>query len=156
MTTEVYLHSRENKGPPLWECRVLNGKEVIFDSLWVSLRIRSANAAQWLADLVIATYDRGLLRAAPGHRSSNDPFVEWTGDPSDDCAARLGPLHAHTEWSSGPHRGGDWYCMVRTTEDNATFFHSADMSIHPRSGVAARWLCETIMAAANAGLLSPY
>jgi len=107
-------------------------------------------------DLIVATYENDCFRPPPGHRSSDEPFLEWTGDLDDDCAAETDTLYAHAEWCNGPRHGGLWYCMVTACDPNLRYFHSLDMSIEPRSSIAARWLCELVISAASAGLISAY
>jgi hypothetical protein len=156
MTASVYRRSRAKNRASLWGCRVSYGSNIIFDSQWVSLRFQSSNAAQWLANLIATTYENGCFRAPPGRRSSIEPFLEWTGDPNDDCAAETDAFYAHAEWCTGPRRGGQWYCMVSSRVNARRYFHSLDMAVEPRNGSCARWLCELVIAAAAAGLIPDY
>lgn len=154
MTTEIYQSSRPKNRSSLWQCRVSDGSTIIFDSEWVALRFQTSGAAQWLADLITATHVNDSFWPPPGHRSSNEPLLEWTGDPNQDCAAETDTLYAHAESCTGPRRGGVWYCMVSSRDHDRRFFHSLDMSIEPRNSIAARWLCELVISAATAGLIS--
>jgi hypothetical protein len=152
----VSIVSRPKNRPPRWTCRVSDQQKVFFDSQWVSLRFRSPDGAKWLTNLIVAAIDRGVLWPPPGHRARDDSVVVWEGDLDDDCTSSLANLRAHVEWCNGPRRGGVWYCMVCSFDPNQRYFHTLDMDIEPRSGIAARWLCELVMLATNAGVLAGY
>ncbi len=78
------------------------------------------------------------------------PAVEWSGDLDDDYSAVIGPMYAHAEHLNGPAQGGIWYCHV--SDDDEIRFHSLDLAIEPRNGEAARWLCELVFLALEAGV----
>ena len=57
------------------------------------------------------------------------------------------------------HKGGPderWECYVEGLEGLRYFLTKDNMSIYPKSGAAARWLCEFMMTAAELGLLQGY
>ena len=143
MTTEVWQFDRPKGRPPVWACRVTDGPTVIFESYAVSLRLLSRDAASWIARVVEELH--GAVYP-----------LEWRGDLEDDCSAAWKRFVAHAEHLQGPHRGGIWYCSVSDL-DGKRFFHTADRKdIQPKSGAAARWLCELVISAAEAGSVGPY
>jgi hypothetical protein len=141
MAAEVWQFVRPKGRASRWAFRVALGGAVVFESAWVSVRCSAREDARWLAGLVEALADRGALPGCPGHPG----LVTWGGDLDDDCWASVGEFHAHAEHLSGPSRGGLWYCSV--SRRGVGVFHSGDHGVQPRSGRAARWLCEVVMAA---------
>jgi hypothetical protein len=123
---------------------------VIFDSARVSVRYRSREDAAWLARLIDTLIERGAFPGCPGYSRQFSEPVEWHGDLGDDCSAVIGDLFCHAEHSSGPIRGGLWYCSV--SQGSEQLFNTANCGIEPRSGEAARWLCELIVSAVLAGI----
>ena len=84
---------------------------------------------------------------------TNIQSLDWHGIFNDDCAATWKNYQAHAEHLSGPQRGGIWYCSVSDAE-GGRYFHTADRSdIQPKNGVAARWLCELVVSAAEQGVI---
>lgn len=143
MTTEVWLQDRPKGRKPCWAFRVTDGEQLIFQSRQVSVRLLSRDAACWVARLVDALHGPGKP-------------LEWRGDLEDDCSAASKNLGAHAEHLHGPRRGGNWYCSVGGL-DGTRFFHTADQNdVQPRNGGAARWLCELVISAADAGILESY
>jgi hypothetical protein len=130
--------------------RVTAGDTVVFESAWVSVQYQARQDAEWLARLIDALAEQGAFPGCPGHSSQVASVVRWAGDLGDDCSAFVGELHCHAEHLSGPVRGGAWYCSVSRSGESV--FHTADRGVHPRSGEAARWLCEVVVCAATAGL----
>lgn len=143
MTTEVWQQDRPKGRSACWAYRVTEGEKLIFQSQQVSVRLLSRDAAFWIARLIEALH-------GPGQP------LEWCGDLEDDCSAIWKNLGAHAEHSQGPRRSGLWYCAVRRS-DGMRFFHTADRGdVQPRSGSAARWLCELVISAADAGMIESY
>ena len=147
MPIDVWEMNRPDGGARLWACKVSVGAEIVFDSQNVSLRLKSKQAAEWLARQVEKSHlicPVALL----------EPPV-WAGDLNDDCRMMMGNLAAHAEWLSGPRRGGEWYCSVREA-GGRVHFHTIDApGIQPKSGAAARWLCELILRLVVNGILEP-
>jgi hypothetical protein len=143
MTTEIWQQDRPKGRNACWAFRVTDGDSVIFQSRQVSVRLLSRDAASWVARMIEE------LRG-PGRS------LEWQGDMEDDCSAVWRTFGAHAEHLHGPRRGGSWYCSVGGP-NGTRFFHRADRAdVQPRSGGAARWLCELVISAADAGLLESY
>ena len=143
MTTEVWQFDRPKGRKPIWACRVMDDATVIFESRVVAVRLLSCDAASWIARMVEALH--GATQS-----------LEWRGDLEDDCSAVWKRFGAHAEHLNGPRRGGIWYCSVDDL-DGKRFFHTADNpDIQPRSGAAARWLCELVVSLADAGLVEAY
>jgi hypothetical protein len=143
MATEVWQQNRPKGRKPCWAFRVTDGEKVIFQSRQVSMRLLSHDAAFWVARLVETLH-------GPGQP------LEWRGEMEDDCSAIWKDFDAHAEHLHGPRRGGSWYCSV-SGPDMTRFFHTADQTdVRPRSGCAARWLCELVISAADLGLIEPY
>ena len=140
----------------VWQCRLIVYGGVAFDSRWLAVRMHSAATAWWLADLVRLAYSNDCLPPAPGHGHVRTASWEWAGGLNDDCALNLGSRHARAEWCTGPRRGGSWFCLVHddACEYNPVF-HTADVHIEPKSGLAARWLCELVTSVLQAGLRVP-
>ncbi len=148
MTITVWKFDRPKQRKPLWACRVMKGEELVFESRSVSIRLQTEEAAYWLAHHVEAVQLIPLQNILPK--------LFWHGDLDDDCHACWRGVHAHAEWSNGARRGGLWYCSVSEGND-VRFFHTADRNdICPKSGKAARWLCELIMTLAVDKLIDPY
>jgi len=84
----------------------------------------------------------------------SDAPIIWTGDPDDDCRANCGDYIAHAESLDD----NAWYCDVfrapwtPNSSDERYVFHSEDSDIMPKTGEAARHLCELIIRAARAGI----
>jgi hypothetical protein len=154
--SQVWQLHRPKLRPSVWACYVHVGSKTVFDSRWLSLRLWSESAGNWLAGLVADLHAQGILPSPWCHASQpNLQPIVWTGEMDDDCHATLGEFQAHAEWQHGPRRGGHWYCQVRGPLGQ--YFHTADRNdIQPRNGVAARWLCEVVMRAASISLLNSY
>jgi len=105
----------------------------------------------WLAGLIDGLATRDAFPGCPGHLGRATTEVRWTGDLGDDCSAVVGDFNCHAEHSCGPARGGVWYCSVYRS--GVRIFHTADRGVQPRSGKAARWLCEVMIAAEVTGLV---
>jgi hypothetical protein len=149
MAVEVWQYARPGGRSPRWAFRVTAGGAVVFESAWVSVRYQAREDAAWLAELIDALAEQGAFHGCPGHPTSAPLAVRWDGDLGDDCSATVGTLYAHAEHLSGPFRGGVWYCSVR--REGESLFHTAERGVQPRSGEAARWLCEVVLGAAVAG-----
>jgi hypothetical protein len=149
MTVEVWQYARPKGRRPGWAFRVFSRDAVAFESAWVAVRYSAREDASWLAELIDSLIARGVFPGCPGHPAPAPVRVRWEGDLSDDCSARLGDLYAHAEHLSGPRRGGAWYCSVKRRDES--LFHTVDCGVQPRSGEAARWLCELIMYATLPG-----
>jgi hypothetical protein len=127
----------------VWAFRVTIGGRIVFESRGVSIRFMSREAASQIAELVEAL--DGAVWA-----------LAWRGDPADDCSATWGRFGAHAEHIRGPRRGGSWYCSVFGS-DGERYFHTADENdVQPRSGQAARWICELVVAAGDLGIVKAY
>ncbi len=76
----------------------------------------------------------------------------WTGDLDDDCSLHWRGYHAHAECLSR----NQWHCMVwREAEGKSTqVFHADEFDVMPKTGEAARWLCELVIATADRGGIS--
>jgi hypothetical protein len=144
MAVEVWQHARPKGRPPRWAFRAIRGDAVAFESAWVAIRYSAREDASWLAGLIDSLVARGMSPWRPGHSAPAE--MRWNGDPDDDCRATVGEIHVHAEHLHGPRRGGVWYCSVDRSGER--LFHTADCGIQPRSGGAARWLCELVMYAA--------
>ena len=141
MAVEVWQHARPKGRPPRWAFRVTRDEAVAFESAWVAIRYSERGDASWLAGLIDSLVARGTLPWRPGHPAPAETM--WDGDLDDDCRATVGDMHAHAEHLHGPRRGGAWYCSVSRSGER--LFHTADCGVLPRSGGAARWLCELVM-----------
>lgn len=154
MPVEVWEVARPKRRDHRWAFRVTVGDAVAFDSEWVSLRYASREDAEWLAGVIHQLAES----VAPGKECSDlrpsPSEAQWWGDLSDDCLADILGYAAHAEHMSGPRRGGAWYCGVRC--NGGRIFHTADRGVEPKSGEAARWLCEVLARAASLGILKPY
>ena len=143
MGIEIWQLERPKGRKPRWAYRITDDVTYVFDSRSVSVHVLSPDAARWIARLI-----EGLR--------SRTQTLHWNGDLKDDCSAVWKKFHAHAEHLQGPRRGGIWYCSVGDVDGNR-FFHTADYpDIQPRSGAAARWLCELMISSANAGFLQIY
>jgi hypothetical protein len=145
MAAEVWERIRPKGRPPVWAFRVTSGDVVVFESAWVAVRFSTRSDAVWLASLVDRLVAHGRPPARPG--TTNLAGVRWNGDLADDCWTTVGNIDAHAEHLYGPRRGGAWYCSVG--RQGESLFHTADIGIQPRSSVAARWMCELVMSAAE-------
>jgi len=136
---------------PRWAFCVYREAQVVFDSQWASVGFVARDSADWLAGLIARLDAHDAFAGCPGHpRVCARPAAPllWQGDLADDCHAQAGELHCHAEWLTGPRRGGLWYASVwRTESANASVFHTLDRGLQPRSGSAARWLCELVVQA---------
>jgi hypothetical protein len=150
MAVEVWQFARPKGRSPRWAFRVRDGDRIVFESAWVSVRYRAREDAAWLAELIEWEAARGVFPGCPGHPTSASVLVPWSGDLGDDCWATVGDVSAHAEHLYGPVRGGAWYCSVRRSGE--LLFHTADYGVQPRSGEAARWLCEVVLCAVVVGL----
>lgn len=79
--------------------------------------------------------------------SEDEPIV-WTGDIEDDCVAKWRGLGAHAEYLNRY----SWHAMVwvinpnaKVGADNLTLFHADENDVNPKTGPAARKLCEWLM-----------
>lgn len=143
MTTEIWQQVRPNRRNPCWAFRVTDEATEVFQSRQTSIHFLSRDAAASVTRMVAAV--RG-----PGQS------LDWLGDLDDDCSAAWNDFSAHAEHMQDPRRGGNWYCSVTRT-DGSRFFHTADQpDIRPRSGASARWLCELVISAAEAGVIDAY
>lgn len=149
MTVEVWQYARLKGRPPRWAFRVTSGSAVVFESAWVSVRYSTREDAFWLAGLIDSLVARGTFPRRPGYLDPAFEKVRWDGDLDDDCSTTVGDMHAHAEHTYGPRRGGAWYCSVCRSGER--LFHTADFGVQPRSGEAARWLCELVMLAVPPG-----
>ena len=145
MSVEVWQYARPKGRPSRWAFRVARGEAVAFESAWVAIRYATREDASWLAGSIESLVARGTPPWRPGHPSPAE--IHWVGDPDDDCQAKVGDMHAHAEHLHGPRRGGAWYCSVSRSGER--LFHTADCGVQPRSGGAARWLCEVVMFSAS-------
>jgi hypothetical protein len=143
MVVEVWQHVRPKGRPPRWAFRVTRGDAIAFESTWVAIRYSTREDASWLAELIDSLVARGRQPGRPGHPASPGAGIRWDGDPKDDCRASVGDMYAHAEHIHGPRRGGAWYCSFSRAGEQ--LFHTADRGVQPRSGGAARWLCEVVM-----------
>ena len=143
MAVDVWQDSRPKGRPPRWAFRITRGDAVAFESTWVAIRYSAREDASWLAGLIDSLVARGAVPGRPGHTAPALAEIRWDGDPDDDCRATVGDMHAHAKHLHGPRRGGAWYCSVNRSGER--LFHTADCGVQPRSGGAARWLCELVM-----------
>ena len=150
MAVELWQAARPKGRPPRWAFRVTAGDAVVFESAWVSVQYLAREDAVWLAGLVDALAGRGAFAGCPGHLGQVASSVRWGGDLGDDCSAIVGDLYCHAEHLYGPVRGGVWYCSVSRAGESV--LHTADRGVQPRSGKAARWLCEVAVCAEVAGI----
>ncbi|AGA28307.1 hypothetical protein [Singulisphaera acidiphila] len=148
MAVEVWQYARPKGRSPRWDFRVTHGDAVAFESAWVAIRYSAREDASWLAGLIDLLVACGTLLWRPGHPAPTSAGMRWDGDLDDDCWATVGDMHAHAEHLHGPRRGGAWYSSVSRS---GRLFHTADCGVQPRSGVAARWLCELVMYSALPG-----
>jgi hypothetical protein len=149
MAVEVWQYARPKGRPSRWAFRVTRDGAVAFDSSWVAIRYSAQEDASWLAGLIDSLVARGMPPGRPGHPSTTSAGMQWDGDLDDDCRVTASDMYAHAEHLHGPRRGGAWYCSV--TRSGERLFHTADWGVQPRSGVAARWLCELVMCAELSG-----
>jgi hypothetical protein len=123
-------------------CRVVNeAGVVVFDSEWLAVRFADKRAVEFIGELVFAAISAGTYRRPPVHLlRGSEPTIAlaWTGDLDDDCVARVDEVLAHTEWMSGPRKGGTWYCSVSTTKTADDYLFHTSVGITPTSGDAAR------------------
>ncbi|UXI70117.1 hypothetical protein [Tahibacter amnicola] len=134
-------HLARPKGrSPAYALRLYCNGALVFDSAWVAITLEDAQAADWLARLVEDACRSGSLVPPPGRRSHRSTLA-WDGDPDDDTSAVAAGREARAEHLDGPRRGGRWCCAV------SPGFHSGDYAgLLVRSGLAARWLCEQVVA----------
>lgn len=153
MAVEIWQYARPKGRSPRWAFRVVQGQghAVEFESNWVSVRYVTREDAEWLAGLVDTLVTRGVFAGCPGHTRADTLIIPWIGDLDDDCWTRIADLFAHAEWMFGPRRGGNWFCSISRNGDS--LFHTTDFGIQPRSGGAARWICEVVISAAVAGIV---
>ena len=151
MTVELWQAPRPKGRPSRWAFRVTAGDAVVFESAWVSVRYLGREDAAWLAGLIDALAARGEFTGCPGHPGQVARPMPWQGDLGDDCSASVGDLSCHAEHMHGPVRGGVWYCAAG--RGGEALLHTAERGVQPRSGEAARWLCEIVIRAAVAGVL---
>lgn len=150
-TVAVESVERPKGRPTLWACSVSENDRMAFSSRSVSLRLLDESAAHWLGQLVADVLAVGSLQLM-----GKEGPPQWQGNPKDDCSLAFENHAAHAEWLSGPSRGGVWYCAVYCT-DGSRLFHTADFhQIQPKSGRAARWLCELVIQGGRAGIVSGY
>ena len=143
MPCEIWQQDRPKGRKPVWAFRLIDGATESFTSQCISVRLLTRDAAAWVAGLVEAQRGSTLL-------------LPWTGDFDDDCSVTWKRLYAHAEHMEGPRRGGIWFCSVSDL-DGKRLFHTADNAdVQPKSGSAARWLCELIISSADSGILDPY
>lgn len=116
----------------------------------MSIRFSDREDAEWLAAQIDALAKNGTFPGCPGHTGQVVSTISWMGDLGDDCTAWVNDLHCHAEHLYGPFRGGAWYCSVIRARQFV--FHTADHGIIPRSGNAARWLCELVVYREIAGI----
>jgi hypothetical protein len=154
VAVEVWQHDRPKQRPPLYAFRVTIEDRIVFESAWVSVHFRSADDAQWFANVIEALAERGSFAGCPGHPGQVTTSFAWTRDLDDDCVASIHGFDCHAEHMEGPAHGGPWYCAVQSSAGR--YFHTIDRAAEPRSGLAARWLCEIVASAAAAGLIEPY
>ncbi len=96
---------------------------------------------------------RVLARAAPVAAAALVAACAQTPEVSDEPSPSPTPRVMRP--IEGPRDGGLWYCAVSGA--GKTWFHTADnRDIEPKNGRAARWLCQVIIAAAEAGLVAGY
>lgn len=153
-TVTIEELERADGKPKLWACAVLEDGHTAFSSRSVSLRLRDESAARWLGELVVSLLADGTALPMISHQRTDKPL--WEGDLDDDCHLDAGGHRAHVEWMSGPRRGGSWYCAV-VSADGRRLFHTADFNtIQPKSGAAARWLCELIIQCGECGAIRGY
>jgi hypothetical protein len=145
VAVELWQYARPKGRPPRWAFRVTAVDAVVFESAWVSVRYLDRKDAAWLAGLIDTLAERGVFPGCPGHSRQVASPVRWGGDLGDDCLALVADLYCHAEHMYGPSRGGGWYCSV--SRSGESIFHTADRGVQPRSGKAARWLCEVAVSA---------
>jgi hypothetical protein len=150
MAIEVWEAARVKGRPARWAFRVTQNGAVVFESSRVSVRYAARESAAWLAELIDSLIGCGAFPGYPGRSEPPAEPILWSGALGDDCSAHVGGLDLHAEHVSGPARGGIWYCAVQ--EAGRSVFHTADFGVEPRSGEAARWLCEVVARAALAGI----
>lgn len=153
LSVEVEPLERPKGRARLWKCVVSTDGREVFASRTVAIRLREERAARWLGELVAGLMTEGL--SVPTAVHTRDGVSAWEGDLDDDCWLDAGHCSAHAEWMDGPRRGGVWYCSVRD-RDGTILFSTVDFrDIQPKSGVAARWLCEHVIQASEVGTLRP-
>jgi hypothetical protein len=134
---EVREIRKSPSAPAGWACRVTEGDALLFDSTWLSLRLASECAAQWLGDRVVRAHVSGLRLDPAGHGPAAS-MLEWQGS-IDDFTATFAGIALHAEHLDGPLRGGNWWCAAGDA------FNLADHpDIELRSASAAKWLAELI------------
>ena len=139
MTIEVNVTDRPKGRSALWGFKILDKENIVFDDSWVSIKFLNQKSAIWMAEIVEKLYEKGLILPRTAQKN-------WERDLDYDCILQEGNLFAHAEHMEGPKgKGGIWYCQVHSKDRR--YFHTSDHDIQPRSGAAARWLCEIIILA---------
>ena len=151
-TLHVTPLQRPKQRSLVWTFVVKIADRIAFDSRWISVKMHDEASARWLDDIVLSLTEAGV-------KLPRVPVAKWSGNLDDDCWLKEGDFYAHAEHMYGSRgKGGFWYCQTGrgAFPDSMTYFHTAKGGITLRSGVAARWLCETVIAAARTGVLEPY
>lgn len=89
--------------------------------------------------------------------------IEWKGDLGDDCTAEWRGMFAHAEClyeydpddhepDESPNDPSYWFCSVIIKGREYELFHDMTADVMPKTGKAARWLCELVMRAYAAGV----
>lgn len=157
MEIEILQKPRAKGRSAVWTLVVRTADHhVIFDSRWISIRFPSEKGAHDFAELILSTQKAGIYRPPPGHESLDGVAtgISWSGDLLDDCVARLDDFVAHAEWLTGSQgrKGGNWFCAV--WKGDQRLWHTADVDVVPRSGAAARWICELVIALAKTSTIA--
>lgn len=146
---ESNVDIRENvkKGSLRWRVQV-RLEELVFDSDWISIRIRDRDGAKRLAELVLGALNARLYVPPPGHLQNWDNvranrMVDWREIDEDDWGGRLsvGACEAgmRVEHLSGPFRGGVWWWWSQL---NGSEISQNETGIDGKKLEAARWLAE--------------
>jgi hypothetical protein len=147
---DIWEAARPKGRQPRWAFRVNSDLGVVFESAWVAVRYATRRDAEWLAATIDRLADMGRFAGSPGHPGQCEPVLHWDVDIGNDHKVTVAGIHCHAEHLFGPVRGGGWYCQVSSSTDQ--FFHTIESGVQPRSGLAAKWICEVVVSAVLAGV----
>jgi hypothetical protein len=116
---------------------VRTSDRVIFDSSWLSLRLETLEAAEWLGSLVVNNLSKGSFLPPNGH-GARESLAQWQENASDDFVGTYTAIEMHVEHLSGPRVGGSWFWAAGSMS-------SADLNgVIVRGGEAGKWLSEMV------------
>jgi len=148
-TYSVHRIVRPKERSSAWGYSVYETNNEIFNNSIISIRFDDEQTANWLAAAVVRAMEGGLTTAQLRGRPL--PDLTWTGDLNDDCTAELLDSLAHVEHMAGPRRGGSWWCAL-SKRDGTELFNSSELAATIKSGIAARWLAELVLALEAGGV----